>query len=78
VLRSMVRSGPAMASQPTACFNADAEDDAVEDEQVAMSHVQRRRLHAASPSIREELSAIVEDDPEMAVSVLSSWIGQGD
>ncbi len=55
-----------------------SDHDAAGNGQAAIPLAHRRRhANAAGPSPREELSAIVEDDPEMAVNVLSSWIGQG-
>ena len=72
VLRSMVRS------TPTTAESAGLDNDATNDKQAEARHANRRqRFDAASPSFREELSAIVEDDPETAANVLRSWIGQG-
>jgi flagellar biosynthesis/type III secretory pathway M-ring protein FliF/YscJ len=58
--------------------SAASDDDLTEEEQAGAHRALRpKRFDAASPSFREELSAIVEDDPETAANVLRSWIGQG-
>jgi flagellar biosynthesis/type III secretory pathway M-ring protein FliF/YscJ len=73
VLRSIARAGPT-ATARTVSVNHRTDDDADQDEQV---DAPRRRFRAAGLSPREELSAIVENDPETAANVLRSWIGQG-
>jgi flagellar M-ring protein FliF len=78
VLRSMVRSTPTTATQPAKAQRAAMDEDAPNSEPAKPRRGQRRqRFDAASPSFREELSAIVEDDPETAANVLRNWIGQG-
>jgi flagellar biosynthesis/type III secretory pathway M-ring protein FliF/YscJ len=78
ILWSMVRSSPATAARPAMADSAASDDDLTEEEQAGAHRALRpKRFDAASPSFREELSAIVEDDPETAANVLRSWIGQG-
>jgi flagellar M-ring protein FliF len=78
VLRSMVRSDPATVTRPTKAVSAAVDNDATDVKRAEARRAHRpKRFDAASPSFREELSAIVEDDPETAANVLRSWIGQG-
>ena len=78
VLRSMVRSAPLQESPPTKALDDSLADEVAGDERVEPSHGrQRRHVRTGGPSPREELSALVEKDPEMAVHILSNWIGQG-
>ena len=68
-LRSMARSAP--------CAGNARPDDATEEEPTEPPRTRRRhRTDAAGQSFREEISAIVEDDPETAANVLRTWIGQ--
>ena len=42
----------------------------------ARTRLLQHDAHNAGPSSRDELSELVEDDPEAAANVLRSWIGQ--
>jgi flagellar M-ring protein FliF len=35
-----------------------------------------RRMTGSGPSLRDELSELVKDDPDSAANILRSWIGQ--
>ena len=36
-----------------------------------------RRFTGSGPSLRDELSELVQEDPDTAANILRSWIGQG-
>jgi flagellar M-ring protein FliF len=83
MLRSMVRSAPAAASaqtqnvlsarieSPTQAQSQTAEGDA----ETPQAEARLRRFSAAGPSLRDELSQLVQSDPDAAANVLRTWIG---
>lgn len=84
VLRSSVRAKPRASNDDSP--NAESKDDGnapavktirepAASAPLAAPHW-RRRVEADDRSIRRELSALVEDDPETAASILRNWIGQ--
>ena len=84
LLRSMVRAVPAAAAQPDrerclplASAKARRRDEgqpaAPAGVQNVRSRLKRRTPHG--PSLREELSELVKEDPDTAVNVLRAWIG---
>ncbi len=84
VLRSSVRAKTAASDRDSS--DAESKDDGkataiktirepAEPAPLAAPHW-RRRAEADDRSIRRELSALVEDDPETAASILRNWIGQ--
>ncbi|HAN96461.1 MAG TPA: hypothetical protein DCQ98_03050, partial [Planctomycetaceae bacterium] len=36
----------------------------------------KRRFDGDGPSLRDELTELIQDDPDAAVSVLKQWIGE--
>lgn len=77
VLRSMVRAKPADADEPATSIIIDpAPDAATKKAAVAPPHW-RRDVGVADRSLREELSELVEEDPDRAANILRNWIGQG-
>jgi len=78
VLRSMMRTASAKTGTETAPAVDNPGDEAVWTKQP--SHVPpphwRQHSKAADPSLRDELSDLVEDDPEAAANILRNWIGQ--
>jgi flagellar M-ring protein FliF len=83
MLRSMVRGAPATAS-PSAQFDsaqlpaeAGAELPEPGVREVGPQTIRNRlkRRPPGGPSLREELSELVKEDPDAAVSVLRAWIG---
>jgi flagellar M-ring protein FliF len=84
MLRSMVRSLPQPTPNATAAageagpelslVTTDEPSDAADvDPSSARSRFKRRG--AAGPSLREELTEIVREDPDTAVAILRNWIG---
>jgi flagellar M-ring protein FliF len=80
VLRSMVRARPAAANVQTMAVSANLDGDldggqvkGSREANIPQPHA--RRFHSAGSSLREELSEMVESDPDAAVNVLHNWIG---
>ena len=73
VLRSMVRGSPtAVETAKSDAGAAGANDEPTE----AVARTAGNASTPPAPSFREELSAMVEDDPETAANILRNWIGQ--
>ncbi len=70
-LRSMFRRGPATTETKTT--HRDTEDTVIESSPIPAPHA--RRFRSDAPTFRDELSELVEDDPDTAANVLRSWIG---
>lgn len=77
VVRSMVWTKPAESDEPeaTAVAAPIVEPIPAKSAKVAPPHW-RRHVNAADRSICEELSEMVEEDPETAANILRKWIGQ--
>lgn len=79
MVRSLVRTIPAGAPPGPAAVtlpfdaNATAGDEA--NEPVAAANRLKRRT-ASGPSLQEELSEIVREDPDAAAKILKNWIGK--
>jgi flagellar M-ring protein FliF len=76
MLRSMIRAapaGPAQARAPAAGPGETAE----ETEEATPEAVQRQlqRFSGSGASLRDELSDLVNEDPEIAANILRNWIG---
>ena len=77
VLRSMVRAVPSTAEPATVQMRVAAEPDAHTAESPESVAARRlRRLTTGGPSLRDELSDLVKEDPDAAANILRSWIGQ--
>jgi flagellar M-ring protein FliF len=79
VLRSTLRSVPASSAQSAAVSMRVTGDEPKSEEQTAVEATAARRLRRMSgsgPSLRDELSELVKEDPDSAANVLRSWIGQ--
>jgi flagellar M-ring protein FliF len=78
MLRSMVRRvrGPEAAATPLRV--AATPETATEEKEPAEVVAARRlrRLAAGEPSLRDELSDLVKEDPDAAANILRTWIGQ--
>jgi len=80
MIRSLVRSVPAAAAAAAAApvaaqaaaETAEATEEAAAD---AKSSSRLRRFSGHGPSLRDELSQLVQEDPEAAANVLRTWIG---
>jgi flagellar M-ring protein FliF len=81
VLRSMVRSVPAPAEPTAVSLRVAAEPEpqvapAAQTETPEMKAARRlRRITGSGPSLRDELSELVTEDPDAAASILRGWIG---
>lgn len=77
MLRSMVRGVPAPESATMSLRVSSPEPESKEEDPVEA--VVARRLHRFSgtgPSLRDELSEMVKEDPDSAANILRTWIGQ--
>ncbi|MHB8969011.1 MAG: hypothetical protein ACYC3X_02920 [Pirellulaceae bacterium] len=77
MLRSMIRSNVPSAPAPRAALPAIAQTDEPESEaeNEAVPAILQRRTHAGGGSLRDELTAMVREDPDAAANVLRNWIG---
>jgi flagellar M-ring protein FliF len=76
MLRSMVRSAP--PATPTTSFPVlYAKESAEPEEEPAHTAAQKRlrRFQGSGVSLRDELSELVHEDPDVAANILKSWIG---
>lgn len=78
VLRSMVRHGSAPIDAPAASPNADDPSESIGRGSTAVPPPHAQRFYEAGASPHNELSKLVEDDPESAANVLRTWIGHVD
>jgi flagellar M-ring protein FliF len=79
LLRSMARAAPAAPEAPAAAAaSAEPVDEPAADQSAVIPPPHARRFHNAGPSARDELSELVEDDPDAAANILRNWIGQVD
>ena len=77
VLRSMVRAAPAGAETAPVQMRVAAEPEAQPSESAESVAARRlRRFAGNGPSLRDELSELVKEDPDAAANILRSWIGQ--
>jgi flagellar M-ring protein FliF len=87
VLRSMVRARPVAAHVQTLSASASLNDEldinrdggkADDSQEARIPPPHARRFSDAGAPLREELSELVETDPDAAVNVLRNWIGPVD
>jgi flagellar M-ring protein FliF len=74
MLRSLVRSVPydaPPASAPT--LSVVHQDSEPEEEQASKPRVRRKSAHG--PSLKEDLTEMVHEDPDAAAAILRNWIG---
>ena len=81
MLRSVLRAAPAAASTESAAISSRfpaSESKTEEKEEPVEAAVARRlrRMTGSGPSLRDELSELVKEDPDSAASILRTWIGQ--
>jgi len=79
VLRTTLRSVPAPAAESTTVSMrvAASESKSEEEDTIEATAARRlRRMSGSGPSLRDELSELVKEDPDSAANVLRSWIGQ--
>ena len=76
MLRSMIRVAPAATTDARASAAAPGEPGEEEEpsaQQVAQRHL--KRFSGSSGSLRDELSELVSEDPDIAANILRNWIG---
>ena len=80
MLRSMLRGVPASPAESAAVsMRVTAAEPKPEEseEPVEVTAARRlRRMTGTGPSLRDELSEMVKEDPDSAANILRSWIGQ--
>jgi flagellar M-ring protein FliF len=64
---------PHLPPKPAAMPEAGGETQSLPQETPAQRRL--RRLTAGGPSLRDELSELVAEDPDAAANVLRTWIG---
>lgn len=83
-LRSMIKSMPAPAPVAAASMAIDlqpklsvvsANDETPPGDDAAPKRSRLKRRGSGGPSLRDELSEMVREDPDAAVSILRNWIG---
>jgi flagellar biosynthesis/type III secretory pathway M-ring protein FliF/YscJ len=77
-LRSMVRPKPPAVDGPAKSVATALDKDPTGAKPAKLPPPHWRRHSAAETPLREELSKLVEDDPETAANILRNWIGQVD
>ena len=72
------RAGPAAESAAVSMRVTAAEPKPEESEEPVEATAARRlrRMTGTGPSLRDELSELVKEDPDAAANILRSWIGQ--
>ena len=76
MLRSMIRSNVPSAPTPRVALPAIAQTEEPETQTgEPVPAILQRRTHAAGGSLRDELTAMVREDPDAAANVLRNWIG---
>lgn len=77
MLRSMTRGNPgAPTSGPPTASPSPGAGETVEPEQESASSAPRlSRFSGGGPSMRDELSELVTEDPDAAANILKAWIG---
>jgi flagellar M-ring protein FliF len=77
MLRSMVRAAPAAPEPSTTSLRVAAEPEPKEEDTAEAAAARRlRRMTGSGPSLRDELSDLVKEDPDAAANILRAWIGQ--
>jgi flagellar M-ring protein FliF len=80
VLRAMVRSAPTpepapAVEAPASSLSLVTPDDEPTESESPASKSRLKRRGPGGPSLRDELSELVKEDPDAAVSILRTWIG---
>lgn len=81
MLRSMVKSAPGVAAPARAASETSGSAAAAANEQKeeaagATASAQRlRRFTGEGPTLRDEVSQLVQEDPDAAAEILKAWIG---
>jgi flagellar M-ring protein FliF len=75
VLRSMARAAPAAHGPPRPAAGPETPAETEPAPQETPAQRRLRRLTAGGPTLRDELSELVAEDPDAAANVLRTWIG---
>ncbi len=74
MLRSMVRSGATVTETGgSAATRSEGSDE--EENEIVKAQNRLRRFAGGEVSLRDELTDLVEEDPDAAANILSTWIG---
>ena len=80
MLRSVLRAVPATTPETSAMSAripaSDSKTEEKEEPVEAAAARRLRRLTGSGPSLRDELSELVKEDPDSAANILRTWIGQ--
>jgi flagellar M-ring protein FliF len=74
MLRSMIRSAPTQLPSAAASADSAATTSEEEDEEETVPKSQLKRRDRGGPSLTEELTSLVREDPDTAANILRSWI----
>jgi len=77
MVRSLVRAMPSPSAGPTLSAPAIELAEPAEEITPEVAPPRLRRFTGHGPSLRDELSHLVQEDPEAAANVLRTWIGSG-
>ncbi len=77
VLRGMIRSAATRMPQeePARLVATPEIADETESEETPPEPVLKRRFRSTGPTLRDELTSMVKEDPDTAANVLRNWIG---
>jgi flagellar M-ring protein FliF len=75
MLRTMVKSTPPMASSSMPRLADTPEEESESGGTPNKPKPARVRYFSAGPSLRDEISELVQEDPETAANILKTWIG---
>lgn len=76
VLRPGIRSRTAAVDSPTTPVPSESDEQMLDDRLGTIPSPHATRFHDRSPSLRDEVSELVENDPDAAANILRNWIGQ--
>jgi flagellar M-ring protein FliF len=76
MLRSLVKSAPPALTMNTGPRLANTPGEETEETTDKPGATHARRF-TTGPSLRDEISTLVQDDPDTAANILKTWIGQG-
>ena len=76
VLRSVIRAASAAGGGPSTLPNDNRNESSSEGGSAVVPPPHARGFHNPAPSPRDEVSELVEADPDTAAGILRTWIGQ--
>jgi flagellar M-ring protein FliF len=75
MLRSMVR-GTTVAMAPQKAEGPAGENEPIPEEKTIQPSQRLGKFSGSGPTLRDELSELVQEDPDSAANILRTWIGQ--